>query len=89
MSDNQPQTGKVSMTAEQVPEGVKMCVSDNGPGVPSEIAEQAFKPFVSNKQGGTGLGLAIVHKIVSQHGGRVRLCARPDGGTAAELLIPS
>ena len=48
-----------------------------------------FKPFVTNKQGGTGLGLAIVHKIVSQHGGRVRLCARPDGGTAAELLIPS
>jgi len=44
MSDNQPQTGKVSMTAEQVPEGVKMCVSDNGPGVPSEIAAQASSP---------------------------------------------
>ena len=80
--------GVVVLQAERTPGGVRISVSDNGPGVPADLEGSAFKPFVTSKQGGTGLGLAIVHKIVSQHGGDVRLVAICGGGTCAELTIP-
>lgn len=47
-------------------------VGDDGPGVPVELAERLFEPFVSGR-GSSGLGLAIVAQIVEAHGGDVRL----------------
>jgi signal transduction histidine kinase len=46
-------------------------IEDSGPGVPGEMREQIFNPFVSTKKTGVGLGLAIVSKIVDAHGGKV------------------
>ncbi len=43
-------------------------IIDNGPGLPADIADQVFEPFVSGRENGTGLGLALVSKIVSEHG---------------------
>ena len=48
-------------------------IEDSGPGVPAEMREQIFNPFVSTKKTGVGLGLAIVSKIVDAHGGKVSL----------------
>jgi two-component system, NtrC family, sensor histidine kinase HydH len=48
-------------------------IEDSGPGVPAEMREQIFNPFVSTKKTGVGLGLAIVSKIVDAHGGKVTL----------------
>jgi two-component system sensor histidine kinase HydH len=48
-------------------------IKDSGPGVPVEMREQIFNPFVSTKKTGVGLGLAIVSKIVDAHGGKVML----------------
>jgi signal transduction histidine kinase len=81
--------GRVVLSAEPRPEGgVSIAVSDDGPGVPSEVAETAFTPFVTSKPAGTGLGLAIVQKIVAQHGGWAELVARPEGGTIAQFHLP-
>jgi len=44
---------------------------DNGPGIPEEIAEKIFNPYVTTKEDGWGLGLSIVKKIISDHGGRI------------------
>jgi len=44
---------------------------DNGPGIPEEIADKLFSPYVSTKEDGWGLGLSIVKKIVEDHGGRI------------------
>ncbi len=44
---------------------------DNGPGVPEEIADKLFSPYVSTKEDGWGLGLSIVKKIVEDHGGKI------------------
>ena len=44
-------------------------IEDSGPGVPPELKEQIFNPFVTTKKSGVGLGLAIVSKIVDAHGG--------------------
>ena len=80
--------GKVEMVAERAGDGVTIAVLDDGPGVPAQLLESAFKPFVTSKPAGTGLGLAIVHKIVTQHGGSAELLNRPGGGTIARFHLP-
>ncbi|MDF1872603.1 ATP-binding protein [Vannielia sp.] len=52
-------------------------ISDNGPGLPEEIAEDAFEPFVSGRENGTGLGLALVSKIISEHQGWIQVDSVP------------
>jgi len=53
--------------------GVEVVLSDNGGGIPEDILETIFEPFVTKgKKSGTGLGLAITKKIVDEHGGSIR-----------------
>ena len=59
-------------------------IEDSGPGVPAEMREQIFNPFVSTKKTGVGLGLAIVSKIVDAHGGKVTLGNNSSAKTSSE-----
>ncbi|WBU54075.1 nitrogen regulation protein NR(II) [Paracoccus sp. SCSIO 75233] len=52
-------------------------IEDDGPGIPDAIAAQIFEPFVSGRENGTGLGLALVSKIITDHGGWLRVESRP------------
>jgi len=64
-------------------------VIDDGTGIPVEIAETLFDPFVTaGKRHGTGLGLAVVRKVVEDHRGVVSVAKPPGGGTAFELRLP-
>jgi signal transduction histidine kinase len=71
-------------------EGVALVqVADTGVGVPEEIRERIFEPFVTaRKKGGTGLGLAIVKKVVDDHGGTIVATKPEGGGTAFVLRLP-
>jgi signal transduction histidine kinase len=60
-------------------------VSDNGPGIPENLAEKVFQPFFTTKEEGTGLGLSIVERIINEHGGRIRL--EPKEGMGASFVI--
>jgi two-component system nitrogen regulation sensor histidine kinase GlnL len=51
---------------------IELCVIDNGPGAPADIADHLFSPFVSSKPEGQGLGLALVDKLVRDMGGVVQ-----------------
>ena len=51
---------------------IEICVIDNGPGAPGDIADHLFDPFVSGKPEGQGLGLALVDKLVRDMGGIVQ-----------------
>ncbi len=73
-------------TAHELPIVVE--VKDNGPGLPPEIAEHAFEPFVTTKPKGKGLGLALVAKVVADHGGLVAL-ERGDPGTIVRIRLPA
>ena len=66
---------------------LEFCVRDNGPGVPSDMAEHLFDPFVTNKSTGTGLGLALVAKIIGDHGGIVE-CESYPRRTTFRILMP-
>jgi signal transduction histidine kinase len=57
-------------------EGI-VSVQDNGPGVPDDMREQIFEPFVTDKEQGAGLGLAIVQRMMETNGGRVELMRQP------------
>lgn len=67
---------------------ISISVSDTGKGIPKEIREQLFEPFLSARRGGTGLGLALVKKTVEGHGGKLHLNSRIGKGTTIELLFP-
>jgi two-component system sensor histidine kinase HydH len=54
-------------------EGVEVRIEDTGPGVPAELREQIFNPFVTTKKTGVGLGLSIVSRIVDGHHGTIRV----------------
>ncbi len=61
-------------------------ISDNGPGMQPEIADNLFIPFKTKKEGGTGLGLTIVKKIIDIHAGHIK-CKTGQDGTTFEITI--
>src|SRR6266567_2047997 len=54
-------------------DGVDVRIEDTGPGIPPELREQIFNPFVTTKKAGVGLGLSIVSKIIDGHQGTIRI----------------
>jgi len=66
---------------------VELFVRDDGPGIPAELGDTLFAPFVTSKEAGTGLGLTIVKRIVDRHGGSVQLGPGPERGTVAVVTL--
>jgi signal transduction histidine kinase len=60
-------------TPDGTVEGVEIRIADSGPGIPPELREQMFNPFVTTKKSGVGLGLSIVSKIIDGHHGSIRV----------------
>jgi signal transduction histidine kinase len=65
-------------------------VRNDGPEIPAEIRERLFEPFFSTKEagGGTGLGLSICRRIVSEHGGSIRVDSSNGTGTSFTVRLP-
>ncbi len=78
----------VDLSIDLVDDGVELAVEDRGPGLSAEMRERLFHPFATGRRGGVGLGLALAHRIMTLHGGRIRLEDRPGGGTRALLFFP-
>jgi len=63
-------------------------VSDDGPGIPPDLRERIFQPFVTARPGGVGLGLTFVKRVIHDHRGRIRLRPTPSGASfEVELLL--
>lgn len=62
-------------------------VSDDGPGVPPEIASTIFEPLVTARAGGTGLGLALARRVVAAHAGTIVLLDNADGHSGATFRV--
>ncbi|WP_424137780.1 ATP-binding protein [Roseomonas chloroacetimidivorans] len=79
---------RVTVTVRPAPDWAEVLVDDDGPGIPAEARESAFKPFASFSAGGTGLGLAIARDIARAHGGEILLAESPMGGLRAVVRLP-
>jgi signal transduction histidine kinase len=66
----------------------RICVADNGPGIPASDLPKIFLPFYTTKSEGTGLGLAVVQKVALQHAGSIEARNCPDGGAEFLLWLP-
>jgi two-component system, NtrC family, sensor histidine kinase PilS len=83
------------VSAGEIPHGtnlehaVRLQVRDNGPGIPDEIRDRLFDPFVSGRTGGSGLGLAIVQRAVEAHRGLVLVDSEPGVGTTFTIFLPA
>jgi len=88
-----PQGGKVWVTANEIPNGLRITVNDNGEGIPAEDLPYIFDRFWRKDKsrarlsGGTGLGLAITKQLVEAQGGTIEAKNLPEGGlqVVAEL----
>jgi two-component system osmolarity sensor histidine kinase EnvZ len=92
---------RIAVAVEAVPRGglpgprgegshlwAQVTVDDDGPGIPVDDREGAFRPFSTSAPDGTGLGLAIARDIVRAHGGDIMLEESPLGGLRARLRLP-
>jgi two-component system sensor kinase FixL len=66
---------------------VEIWVRDFGNGIPDEIRERLFEPFVTSKKSGTGMGLSISRSIVNSHGGEL-WSENMDSGTTFRFTLP-
>jgi nitrogen-specific signal transduction histidine kinase len=69
-------------------QGVELRLADTGPGVPDNLREEIFNPFVTTKKTGVGLGLSIVSKIIDGHKGSIRVENRASGGAVFRMFFP-
>jgi two-component system, OmpR family, osmolarity sensor histidine kinase EnvZ len=84
----------VAITGHRDHRWLTVTVDDDGPGIPQQLREDVFKPFLrlddarNQDEGGTGLGLAIARDIARSHGGEITLGASPMGGLRATVKVP-
>jgi PAS domain S-box-containing protein len=67
---------------------VEVQVVDEGEGIPLELLDRVFDPFVTTKPRGLGLGLALAHRIVEEHRGALRVASTPGKGTTFSCYLP-
>jgi nitrogen fixation/metabolism regulation signal transduction histidine kinase len=80
-------SGRILVTTRARGSAVELEVADDGPGLSDEARAKLFTPYFTTKAKGTGLGLAIVHRIVSDHGGEIRVDAAPGSGARFTVVL--
>jgi two-component system sensor histidine kinase DctS len=74
---------------QEVPPNVIVSISDQGHGIPSDVAERLYSPFFSTKADGMGMGLSICRTAVEFHGGKLTHTDNPGGGTTFRFSLPT
>ncbi|HYH95890.1 sensor histidine kinase, partial [Hyalangium sp.] len=87
-----PQGGVVKVSARRElhdnRDHVRIDVSDQGMGIPTELLHRVFEPFFTTKAQGTGLGLAVVRRILEEHRGEIAVDSIPGRGTTFTIRLP-
>jgi signal transduction histidine kinase len=83
-----PNGGGIEIDAERNGKSVLVRVRDSGPGIPAEIRDRLFQPFVTSGKNGLGLGLALSRQAVLAHGGDLWAEDSASGGACFCLKLP-
>jgi PAS domain S-box-containing protein len=89
-----PQEGQITLSCDWQNPGLRLLVSDNGPGIPANMIEEMGKPFrqvesaYSRRHPGTGLGLYISRSLMRLHGGDLEITSTLGQGTTVTLNFP-
>ncbi len=85
-----PPGGAVEVRVATEHDQARLDIADTGPGVPADLGDRIFEPFVTTREGrgGTGLGLAITRDIVRAHGGTIHVAANVPRGTVVRVELP-
>lgn len=83
-------SGTIRIHIGRTAEGVAVTVTDEGPGIPAEVAHRIFEPFFTTKSSasGTGLGLSISQGIVREHGGSMTVESDTESGAKFTVYLP-
>ncbi|MEX1310875.1 MAG: ATP-binding protein [Candidatus Sulfomarinibacteraceae bacterium] len=79
--------GTITVSAYAEQQDLVIVVADTGIGLPTEDSEMLFQPFFSTKGRGSGIGLAVVHRIITEHGGTLRIANREGGGAKITIVL--
>jgi two-component system, NtrC family, nitrogen regulation sensor histidine kinase NtrY len=82
--------GRIEVTVDfdELSDSAHVAIADNGPGIDDKDKEKLFLPYFSTKKNGTGLGLAIASRIITEHGGHIRVQDNEPRGTVFSISIP-
>ena len=78
---------RIHIVASEADGSPYISVSDNGPGIPEEMAEEVFLPFYTTKQSGTGIGLCLSRQIMRLHGGDLKLNKHQGRGATFMVML--
>jgi len=80
--------GVLAIRTKSVDDNIEITFQDNGPGVPEDLRDKIFEPFVSLREDGTGLGLSVSYGILTAHGGSLVLESGNKKGACFKVVIP-
>jgi len=83
-----PHGGEIHVEIDSRNSIVTVLIEDEGEGIPKNLMEKIWDPFLTTKEKGTGLGLGIVKNIVESHGGRIQIGNKPVRGARALVELP-
>jgi two-component system NtrC family sensor kinase len=86
-----PEYGRIHISTQSTSQGVKICIRDNGPGMPPEVLVRIFDPFFTTKAPGkgTGQGLFIAYRIITRnHNGTIHCSSSPGQGAYFTIQLP-
>ena len=80
--------GKIRMEVDTEKNQLLIRVTDNGPGIPSDLIEDIFVPFFTTKATGSGIGLSLSRQIIRMHGGELSVASQPYRETCFTVSLP-
>jgi len=88
--DAMPNGGMLQVCLHEVEENLQVEIADTGSGIPNEIKDRVFEPFVTtkNSDNGTGLGLALCQRLIQQHHGKIEFETELNWGTKFFVTLP-
>lgn len=88
MTDQRPETRKISIRTRVRDRLLECAIADNGPGFSQDVKARLFEPFLTTKAQGSGIGLSICRNILQDHGGTIAVAENAEPGAVIFICLP-